>query len=176
MTTPTPEKTKSLEIQTEIQSTQAAQTEEIRYMMTAISQVLDNIAPLVDAMARIQDALTARPGIPPAAQIESSTHTTYTASEAVLTYTDKGTPVVRLKGERYSKFGVICWPEILPAYNLDIDQLKPGTNPITPRPVTAALGDNGQPRKIVAPLQPQPVQPPAPRAAAATPATDDIPF
>ena len=60
-----------------------------------------------------------------------------------------GKPVYRMRGGRFTTYGVRIWPEMLQLFGINTDELKPGPNPITPTNVFAELTETGQPRKVI---------------------------
>ena len=71
----------------------------------------------------------------------------FAAESLVLNYNDDGGPAYKIKGGRFSKFGVRVWPEVLPDLAVQPEALHPGTNPFTAR-VRAVMGDKG-PTKVI---------------------------
>lgn len=90
----------------------------------------------------------------PAASTE--TFKDFDATEIIMTYSDKGEPAYKIKGQPFTKFGVRAWPEVLPELGIDPEKLKPGPNAISIRVralMFEATSESGtvsmQPRKIV---------------------------
>lgn len=55
---------------------------------------------------------------------------TFRATQLILTFDDKGSPAYKVKGGRFSTWGVRVWPEVLPVLGIDPARLKPGPNVI----------------------------------------------
>ncbi len=121
-----------------------------------------SIAALYAASQLIQDKLGmfAKPAVAPAstspapAATDNRQYVDFTAESLVVMTTDDGSPAYKVKGGRFSKFGVRVWPETLAALGLEAESLRPGPNAFA-KVVRAVMGEKG-PQKIIglAPAQP----------------------
>lgn len=55
----------------------------------------------------------------------------------------------KMKGDKFTKFGVTLWPETAPILGFNLDDLNPGSYNIDPMMVAYCLNDKGQPDKII---------------------------
>lgn len=114
-------------------------------------QAAPTSAPAPSTPAAIEAALGA-PSAPKAAPQGSgetfSSIEDFQASEISVSADDKGKMQYKVKGGRYSKFGVRVWPETLAALGLDATKLQLGTYQFSAM-VRAVLDENGKATKII---------------------------
>ena len=79
---------------------------------------------------------------------EGAPHVDFEAEVLSLGTDDNGKPVLKVRGGKFSKFGVRVWPEVLPMLGVDVADLKPGPNQFNAR-VRAVLDEKGQARKVI---------------------------
>ena len=140
----------------------AALHDEMEQLLDTLNATVEANAPIAETLSRIAEALSrpAQVAAPAAvssqAQFAPDGYVDFPATSITLAHDDNGQAVYKIKGDRYNKFGVRVWPEILPQLGIDVDQLKPGPNPFG-AVVRALMGEKG-PRKVIGlvPIGPAP--------------------
>jgi len=112
-----------------------------------LRQLHEQIDALAQQLSAIADGLTATAA---SAAPRDGEYTEFVADQVVVDLVE-GKTVVRLRGERYRKFGVRIWPEVIETLAEEglIIPTTPGTHTIPSTRVRALLSESGQPRKIV---------------------------
>lgn len=142
----------------------AALHDEMESLLDTLNATAEANQTVVETWSRIAEVLSRPAQIAAPAATSSQpqpapdgNYIDFPATSITLAHDDNGQAVYKIKGDRYNKFGVRVWPEILPALGIDVDQLKPGPNPFG-AVVRALMGEKG-PRKVIglAPIGPAPV-------------------
>ena len=136
--------------------------DEMEQLLDTLNATVEANAPIAETLSRIAEALSrpAQVAAPAAvssqAQFAPDGYVDFPATSITLAHDDNGQAVYKIKGDRYNKFGVRVWPEVLPLLGIDVDQLKPGPNPFG-AVVRALMGEKG-PRKVIGlvPIGPAP--------------------
>jgi len=116
-----------------------------------IADLNTRIESIAEELNAIRSALASAATRPQQAASAAPTGPTvdFMAEEISYSMDEAGHPVYKLRGGRFTKFGVRVWPEILPALGIDSKTLLPGANLLPALRVRAELTESGQPRKVI---------------------------
>lgn len=102
-----------------------------------------------DSLKRVASALETIPIPIASSQTLAGVSTiTFHATSVTIAIDESGKRIYRAKGDRFMKFGVRIWDEILPQLGLDPQQLQPGHNPVSLM-VQCACNSEGNPKKVI---------------------------
>lgn len=148
---------KRLDFTARLVSSSEAQLEVLREIRSALGIISGKLDILLDRAEAQTAAAAANIGEPedhftPAQREEwenaGASYTDFDAEVIAVGMDDNGKPVYKVRGGKFSKFGVRVWPETLPMLGVEIATLKPGPNQFNQR-VRAMLDDKGQAKKVV---------------------------
>lgn len=138
-------------LQTRVDNLAHEQHDEHESIVKAIGELrsdLGTLRGLIESMSDAINHLTVQPSVPAHSTGNGAQYTTFHADTLVMTYDDSGKPSYKIKGGRFSQFGVRVWPEVLPVLHIDPALLKPGPNPIdliVKAELETKPGEDGQP-------------------------------
>jgi len=131
----------------------AALHDEMEQLLDTLNATVEANAPIAETLSRIAEALSrptqvaAPAAVSSQAQFAPDGYVDFPATSITLAHDDNGQAVYKIKGDRFTKFGVRVWPEVLPLLGINADELEPGPNPFN-EVVRALMGERG-PRKII---------------------------
>lgn len=126
--------------------------EEIAALLEATRTTMEASTTTAETLSKIAEAFSHQPAGPAAdpatvGPTPPSDYVDFNATSIVYSTDDAGHPVYKVKGDRYQKFGVRVWDEVVPSLGIDPATLHPGPNPIN-LIVRCLMGETG-PRKVI---------------------------